>query len=220
MRVRAIFEQELSQVGEGLLQMARQVQTGVQDASIALATADLHLAEQVIAADDAIDAIERDLDERCITLLARQQPVATDLRVIVSGLRISASIERMGDLARHIAQVTRLRYPDQVLPEQAVPVFTELAEAANTVAGNVVRLLDSHDVTLAAQVEADDDVLDTLHQRTFSTTLADDWAGSVPQTVDVTLLARFYERFGDHAVSVAQRIAYLVTGDLETVTVD
>jgi len=220
MRVRAIFEQELSQVGEGLLQMARQVQTGVQDASIALATADLHLAEQVIAADDAIDAIERDLDERCITLLARQQPVATDLRVIVSGLRISASIERMGDLARHIAQVTRLRYPDQVLPEQAVPVFTELAEAANTVAGNVVRLLDSHDVRLAAQVEADDDVLDTLHQRTFSTTLADDWAGSVPQTVDVTLLARFYERFGDHAVSVAQRIAYLVTGDLETVTVD
>src|SRR5699024_9203197 len=114
-----------------------------------------------------------------------------------------ASIERMGDLARHIAQVTRLRYPAQVLPEQAAPVFAELAEAANTVAGNVVRLLESHDVTLAAQVEADDDVLDALHQRTFSTPLA-----------------RFYERFGDHAVSVAQRIAYLVTGDLETVTAD
>ncbi|WP_022918435.1 phosphate signaling complex protein PhoU [Ruania albidiflava] len=218
--MRAIFEQELSQVGEGLLQMAKQVQKGVREASTSLATADLHLAEQVIAADDAIDAIERDLDERCITLLARQQPVATDLRVIVSGLRISASIERMGDLARHIAQVTRLRYPAQVLPEQAAPVFAELAEAADTVAGNVVRLLETHDVALAAQVEADDDVLDALHQRTFTTTLAEDWAGSVPQTVDVTLLARFYERFGDHAVSVAQRIAYLVTGDLEPDTAD
>src|SRR5699024_102338 len=141
----------------GLLQMARQVQTGVREASIALATADLHLAEQVIAADDAIDAIERDLDERCITLLARQQPAATDLRAIVSGLRIIASSDRRGGLARHIAQVTRLRYPAQVLPEQAAPVFAELAEAANPVAGNVVRLLESHAVTLAAQVEADDD---------------------------------------------------------------
>lgn len=218
--MRAIFEQELSQVGEGLLQMARQVQSGVREASIALRTADLQLAERVIAADEAIDAIERDLDERCITLLARQQPVATDLRVIVSGLRISASIERMGDLARHIAQVTRMRYPELVLPDQASPVFAELAEAANTVAANVVRLLETHDVRLAAQVEADDDVLDALHQRTFATTLASDWSGSVPQTVDVTLLARFYERFGDHAVSVAQRIAYLVTGDLEPVSAD
>lgn len=218
--MRAIFEQELGQVGEGLLQMARQVQTGVREASIALATSDLQLAEEVIAADGAIDAIERDLDERCITLLARQQPVATDLRVIVSGLRISASIERMGDLARHIAQVTRLRYPANVLPTQAEAVFAELAEAANTVADSVVQLLESHDVTLAGQIEADDDQLDTLHQRTFAITLADDWEGTTTQTVDVTLLARFYERFGDHAVSVAQRIAYLVTGELDNVTAD
>lgn len=218
--MRAIFEQELGQVGEGLLQMARQVQTGVREASIALATSDLQLAEEVIAADSAIDAIERDLDERCITLLARQQPVATDLRVIVSGLRISASIERMGDLARHIAQVTRLRYPTNVLPAQAEAVFAELAEAANTVADSVVQLLESHDVALAGQIEADDDQLDTLHQRTFAITLADDWEGTTTQTVDVTLLARFYERFGDHAVSVAQRIAYLVTGELDNVTAD
>ena len=218
--MRAIFEQELGQVGEGLLQMARQVQTGVREASIALATSDLQLAEEVIAADGAIDAIERDLDERCITLLARQQPVATDLRVIVSGLRISASIERMGDLARHIAQVTRLRYPTNVLPAQAEAVFAELAEAANTVADSVVQLLESHDVALAGQIEADDDQLDTLHQRTFAITLADDWEGTTTQTVDVTLLARFYERFGDHAVSVAQRIAYLVTGELDNVTAD
>ncbi|UFU07181.1 phosphate signaling complex protein PhoU [Ruania halotolerans] len=216
--MRAIFEQELGQVGEGLLQMARQVQAAVRDASTALETADLQLAEQVIAADDAIDSIERELDERCVTLLARQQPVATDLRVIVSGLRISASIERMGDLARHIAQVTRMRYPDQALPEQAREIFAELATAANGVAANVVALLESHDLELASAIEREDDVLDELHQRTFTTTLAPDWTGSVPQTVDVTLLARFYERFGDHAVSVAQRISYLVTGELDAPT--
>ncbi|SEE92262.1 phosphate signaling complex protein PhoU [Ruania alba] len=218
--MRAIFEQELGQVGEGLLQMARQVQAAVRDASTALETADLQLAEQVIAADDAIDTIERELDERCVTLLARQQPVATDLRVIVSGLRMSASIERMGDLARHIAQVTRMRYPEHALPDQARELFAELATAANGVAANVVALLENHDLELAAAIEREDDVLDTLHQRTFTTTLADNWTGSVPQTVDVTLLARFYERFGDHAVSVAQRISYLVTGDLDVTTSD
>lgn len=213
--MRAIFEQELSQVGEGLHRMASQVQDGVRLASQALATGDLQTAEQVIDADDAIDAIERDLDERCVMLLARQQPVATDLRVIVTALRISASIERMGDLARHIAQVTRMRFPDQAIPAQAQDVFARMAEAADTVAAKVVQLLDSHDVELAAQIEADDDVLDQLHQRTFATTLSQDWEGTVAQTVDVTLLARFYERFGDHAVSVAQRISYLVTGELD-----
>lgn len=216
--MRAIFQQELSQVGDGLHEMASQVREGMQSASQALASANLQAAQQVIEADGIIDATERDLDERCVTLLARQQPVATDLRIIVTALRISASIERMGDLARHIAQVARMRFPAQAVPPQAQEIFGELAEAAGTVAANVVRVLDSHDIDLAAQIEADDDVLDRLHQRTFAMTLSPDWDGTAAQTVDVTLLARFYERFGDHAVSVAQRISYLVTGELDDPT--
>ncbi|TDE94242.1 phosphate signaling complex protein PhoU [Occultella glacieicola] len=213
--MRAIFEQELSAVGEGLLQMSRQVQTAVRDASTALAAADLQAAEQVIAADDAIDQLERELDDRCVDLLARQQPVATDLRIIVSGLRMSASIERMGDLARHVAQVTRLRYPELAIPEPARDLFAAMGEAADKAATDVVRLLETHDLELAAAVERDDDVLDHLHQQTFNLTLSPEWAGTTAQTVDVTLLARFYERFGDHAVAIARRISYLVTGDLE-----
>ena len=213
--MRAIFTQELGQVGEDLLQMSRQVADAVRDASIALSTGDLELAERVIEADSKVDELERLLDERCVVLLARQQPVATDLRIIVSGLRISASIERMGDLARHIAQVTRLRYPDAAVPEQAQQLFAQLAEAANKVANDVVELLETHDLELAAAVERDDDILDNLHLDTFRTMLDERWKGTVAETVDVTLLARFYERFGDHAVSVARRITYLVTGDLD-----
>ncbi|MBK5250597.1 MAG: phosphate signaling complex protein PhoU [Actinomycetales bacterium] len=213
--MRAIFTQELGQVGEDLLQMSRQVADAVRDASIALSTGDLELAERVIEADSKIDELERLLDERCVVLLARQQPVATDLRIIVSGLRISASIERMGDLARHIAQVTRLRYPDAAVPEQAQQLFAQLAEAANKVANDVVELLETHDLELAAAVERDDDILDNLHLDTFRTMLDERWKGTVAETVDVTLLARFYERFGDHAVSVARRITYLVTGELD-----
>lgn len=212
--MRAIFDQELSQIGEDLLHMATLVATAIRDASRALATADLQLAEQVIEADIALDELERELDERCVILLARQQPVATDLRVVVSGLRISASIERMGDLARHVAQVARLRYPEKVLPESIKPLFDEFAVAAEKVAVDLVELLQSHDLDKAAQVEKDDDILDELHRHSFTATLGPDWDGNVSQTVDVTLLGRFYERFGDHAVSVANRITYLVTGDL------
>jgi len=214
--VRAIFEQELGQVGEELLLMSRQVAAAMRDASLALRTADLELAERVIRADERIDELQHHLDERCVVLLARQQPVATDLRIVVSGLRMSASIERMGDLARHIAQVTRLRYPELVLPEPAQPLFAALADAANKVATDVVELLETHDLELAAAVERDDDILDELHKETFRVTHAVAWSGTVPQTVDITLLARYYERFGDHAVSVARRIDYLVTGDLES----
>lgn len=201
-------------MGEDLHHMATLVAEAIRNANLALATADLHLAEQVIQADMQLDALERDLDERCITLLARQQPVATDLRVVVSGLRMSASIERMGDLARHVAQVTRMRYPDKVLPASIEPLFTRFAEASNEVASDVVELLGSHDLDLAHKVERDDDILDELHRDVFTATLGPDWDGTVEQTVDVTLLGRFYERFGDHAVSVAHRITYLVTGDL------
>lgn len=213
--MRAIFDQELAQIGDDLLQMSKHVSDAIRDASTALVTGDLELSERVIEADATIDELERHLDERCVMLLARQQPVATDLRVIVSALRMSSSIERMGDLARHIAQVVRLRYPEPALPEAAKRVFADLSAAATKVSEDIVELLETHDLQLASAVERDDDVLDQLHTETFRITLADSWSGSVAQTVDVTLLARFYERFGDHAVSVARRITYLVTGDLD-----
>jgi phosphate transport system protein len=213
--VRAIFDAELEQVGDDLLQMSRHVADAIRDASEALTSGDLELAERVIEADAKVDELERQLDERCVMLLARQQPVATDLRVIVSALRMSASIERMGDLARHIAQVVRLRYPQPALPDAARQVFSELSRAAIKVSTDIVELLETRDLQLASAVERDDDVLDTLHTETFRLTLADSWTGSTAETVDVTLLARFFERFGDHAVSVARRITYLVTGDLD-----
>ncbi|MPV48440.1 phosphate signaling complex protein PhoU [Pseudactinotalea sp. HY158] len=214
--MRAIFTQELSQVGDDLVSMSRQVATAITDATTALLEGDLELAERVIDADAAVDELERELDERCVMLLARQQPVASDLRLVVSALRMSSSIERMGDLARHVAQVARLRYPNVAIPETAVPVFHRLGEAAKRVAGDVVELLESHDLSLALRVERDDDVLDQLHLDTFRLTLAQNWPGTTAETVDVTLTARFYERFGDHAVNVARRIQYLVTGDFNS----
>ncbi|HYQ77050.1 phosphate signaling complex protein PhoU [Cellulomonas sp.] len=211
--MREIFEAELKQLGDDLVAMSRRVEHAIGAAGEALLRQDLALAESVIADDLAIDALERDLDERCVLLLAQQQPVATDLRVVVSALRMSATLERMGDLARHVAQVARGRYPNAAIDPALTGVFTEMNEAARRVAQRTTQVLSSHDLTEAEGIERDDDLLDSLHEETFRVLLGPSWSGTAQQTVDVTLLGRYYERFGDHAVSVARRIVYLVTGE-------
>lgn len=211
--MREIFEAELKQLGDDLVAMSRRVEHAIGAAGEALLRQDLALAESVIADDLAIDALERDLDERCVLLLAQQQPVATDLRVVVSALRMSATLERMGDLARHVAQVARGRYPNAAIDPALTGVFTEMNEAARRVAQRTTQVLTSHDLTEAEGIERDDDLLDSLHEETFRVLLGGSWTGTPQQTVDVTLLGRYYERFGDHAVSVARRIVYLVTGE-------
>lgn len=211
--MRELFTRELDQVGDDLVQMANHVATAIEQASTALQTADLQLAEKVIDSDQLIDEIERSLDQRCVDLLARQQPVAGDLRLVVTALRMSASIERMGDLARHVAQIARGRYPQHAVPPALTATFDQMAVAAVQAARSVAELLASRDVDLAARIEAADDTLDALHRDTFRATLTQTGELSRQQIVDITLLGRYYERFGDHSVSVARRVTYLVTGD-------
>lgn len=211
--MRKIFEAELQALGDDLEQMAKLVRDAITGASNALINQDLSLAQQVIADDQHIDALERDLDERCVLLLAQQQPVATDLRVVVSVLRMSASLERMGDLARHIAEVSRRSFPNPGIPAQLRETYVEMAGAAQRVAERVYEIVASHDIVEASSIEKDDDLLDALHTNVFSTVLGPKWVGSAQETVDATLLSRYFERFGDHGVSVARRVNYLVTGD-------
>lgn len=211
--MRQIFEAELKQVGDDLTEMSRLVESAISRAGTALLTADLQLAQAVIADDHAIDQLERDLDERCVLLLAQQQPVATDLRVVVSALRMSATLERMGDLARHVAQVARGRFPRHAIAPSVEGTFAAMHDAATRVARRTTTLLTTRDLEVAANIERDDDLLDQLHQDTFAALLTEDWTGDAQATIDVTLVGRYYERFGDHGVSVARRVAYLVTGD-------
>ena len=210
--MRTIFIAELAQLGDDLVTMSRLVETAVSTAGTALLTADLTLAESVIAGDAAIDALEGQIDERCIQILVKQQPVARDLRIVVTALRMTASLERMGDLAQHIAAVARLRYPANAVPGPMVHTFAEMVDAAVRVARRTTTLLETHDLELAAQIEADDDTLDDLHAKTFTSVLGPAWGGAPQEVIDVTLVGRYLERFGDHAVSIARRIVYLVTG--------
>lgn len=211
--MRKVFQAELHQIGEGLIEISALVGVAITKATTAFAAADLQQAQDVIAADARIDFLQNDLDERAIDVLALQGPVASDLRMIVGSLRMSASLERMGDLARHIAQLTRLRYPNPVIPASLTETFAELARLDIHISEKVTELLDSRDLALVADIAAAKGKISELHKHVFSTMAAPEWNETPATTVDVTLASRYFERFGDHGVSVARKVSYLVTGE-------
>jgi phosphate transport system protein len=184
----------------------------VTRAGAALLEPNLQLAQQVIDGDRDLDALHRSVDERCIHVLAQQAPVATDLRTVVSALQMSATLERMGDLAQHVAEVARGRYPAHAIAESARETFAAMVAAAEDATSRVTQLLRARELDLAMSVESDDDVLDDLHAETFATILGPSWSGTAQEAVDITLVGRYLERIGDHATSIARRIVFLVTG--------
>src|SRR3712207_4728307 len=145
--MREVFPQELTEGRERLVTIAELVATSIEHATRAFNESDVSLAEQVIADDDRIDELALSLDELAINILARQQPVARDLRIVVSALRISASLERMGDLAEHIAQLARYRFPEKVVPDTLRPTFAELGQLDVAIARKLTRLLRSEEHT-------------------------------------------------------------------------
>jgi phosphate transport system protein len=211
--MRQQFHGELEGLSELMVEMTRLVGSAVGRATTALLDGDLELAESVIAADEQVDALQVELEGRAMQLLARQQPVATDLRVIVTALRMSADLERMGDLARHIAKLARMRYPNSAIPAELRATILQMGQAAERIVAKTGSVIASRDLQVAGQLETDDDVMDGLHRELFAVLLDEDWAHGVETAVDVTLCGRFYERFADHAVSVARRVTFLVTGE-------
>lgn len=196
-----------------LVEIATLVSVSIENATRAFNDSNVALAETVIADDTKIDTAALELDELAINILARQQPVARDLRIVVSALRISASLERMGDMAEHIAQLARYRFPDKVVPKSLRSTFSELGELDVEIAKKLVELLKTEDPKLAEEIRNDDDKIDALHLSVFDKVLGETWKGAAVDTVDATLASRYHERFADHAVSIAKKVQYLATGD-------
>lgn len=213
--MRKVFQADLQQIGEDLIEMSQRVANAMERAWDSLSNADVDLAQEVIAEDAKIDFLQTQLDERAIDTLALQGPVASDLRMIVGSLRMSASLERMGDLARHLAQLSRLRFPKHAVPAAIAETFSQMAELDIQIAREVGRLLDTRDLGIASEIINLNRQLDQLHSSVFKIIAQDDWKEDAPTTVDVSLTSRYLERFGDHGVSVARKVTYLVTGEWE-----
>jgi phosphate transport system protein len=210
--LRSAFQDELDGVTQTLVDLSALVSDAVTRATHALLNADIKEAEEVIAADDRIDDIQHELDARIIDIIARQQPVASDLRALVTALRMSADLERMGDMAHHIAKITRLRHPNSAVPPELLSTIEEMGRVARLISDKVGGVINSRDVDTALEVEKDDDEMDKLHRKLFTTLMDDSWSHGTESAIDITLIGRYYERYADHAVSVARRVYFLVTG--------
>ncbi len=210
--MRETYHVELSAAADDLVTLTQLIGTAVTVATKALLETDLAAAESVISADAEIDRLHDDLEARCFTLLARQAPVAGELRTVVATLRMIGDLARMGDLAAHIAKIARMRYPKSAVPESMVPNFVRMADLVTQMVGMASQTLRDKDVLNAERMAERDDEVDELRSLQFRTLLDDDWPHGVEAAVDCALLGRYYERIADHAVLLGSRIIFIVTG--------
>lgn len=211
--MRTAYHERLAALSELLGEMCGLSGQAMERATQALLQADLVLAEQVIGDHDQITAMSHQAEESAFVLLALQAPVAGDLRAIVSSIQIVADIDRMGALALHVAKIARRRHPQHALPEEVNGYFAEMGRVAVELGNSAQEVLLSRDPEKAARIREEDDAMDDLHRHLFSVLMDREWKHGVAAAVDVTLLGRFYERFADHAVEVARRVIFQVTGN-------
>ncbi|KFI45700.1 phosphate transport system protein [Bifidobacterium bohemicum] len=212
--MRVIYNQELKDVADDVEHLTQAVSQAMHGAGKALIDGDMDTARAVANGDKAIDEIAKRVIDQCVRFLAQQSPVATDLRVIVATQRLSTTLERMGDLAQHIALTVLRTSPSSPLPDDEATraVFQRMREFLDITADRLPGMLADRDTGTAEEVIRDDNQLDEMHDRTFDVVLSDSWNGTKQQLIDVVLLARFMERLGDHAVSVARQVVYIVSG--------
>jgi len=210
--MRDAFHEQLDSVFDDLSGIAARVGDAVRLATSALLTGDAEIAERVISADVEIDLARERVEDKAFSLLSLQQPVAGDLRTIVAALRMVSELERMGDLSVHVAKIARLRTPNVAVPEEVRPTMSRMAEVAQDMVAQLLQIITGRDVEAAIELGRDDEEMDQLRRTSFTELLSDDWSHGVEAAVDIALLGRYYERIADHAVSVANRVVFVVTG--------
>jgi len=211
--MRDAYHDEMDAITDQLVAMTRLVGHAMSVATEALLSSDLAAAESVIDADAAIDALRENVERRTVDLIARQQPVARDLRALTTGLRTAADLERSGDLAAHVAKLARRRFPGCAVPPELQATIRQMGDVAAVVVDKAGDVIVSRDASRAHELEADDDIMDELHKELLLAMLAPDWKYGVDTAIDLALAGRYYERYADHAVSVARQVVYLVTGN-------
>lgn len=203
---------QLAILTDQLAAMCKMVGSAMDRATTALLEVDLALAEQVIGGHAAIVAAGARVEEDGLVLLGRHAPLGRNLRAIVGAVQIVADIERMGVLARHIAEIARRRHPRSALPEGVNSYFAEMARIALDLAANANQVIASCDLGRARYIRDADEAMDRLHRQMFTVMMDGAWDHGTTAAVDVTLLSRYYERFADHAVEISRRVIFQATG--------
>jgi len=211
--IRSVFQDELDNVSQSLVDLTAMVASSMTKATTAILSCDLKLAEEVIATDVKIDDYQHETDFRIIDIIARQQPVASDLRALVTALRMGSDLERMGDLSHHVAKVARLRHPNAAVPPELVAIIQAMGVSAVAITEKTGVVIATRNTEMALEIERDDDVMDDLHRKLIAVLIEPTWKHGIETAIDLTLLGRYYERYADHAVSISRRVYFLVTGE-------
>jgi phosphate transport system protein len=211
--IRSVFQDELDNVSQSLVDLTAMVASSMTKATTAILSCDLKLAEEVIATDVKIDDYQHETDFRIIDIIARQQPVASDLRALVTALRMGSDLERMGDLAHHVAKIARMRHPNAAVPPELVSIIQAMGVSAVAITEKTGVVIATRNTQMALEIERDDDVMDDLHRKLIAVLIEPTWKHGIETAIDLTLLGRYYERYADHAVSISRRVYFLVTGE-------
>jgi phosphate transport system protein len=202
----------LDELSELLARMCTQAATSLRGATAGLLDGRLRLAEKILAEDATMRTLRAGVEGVAVDALLFHAPVAGDLRRVLAAIRSSADLERMGVLARHVAEAAVRRGTPCAVPEQVRPAFAEMGKVGVGLAHKAAEVVRTCNVLLAIELDRDDEAMDALHARMFEVLMDRSWPHGIAAAVDVTLLARYYERFADHAVLVATETATAVTG--------
>jgi phosphate transport system protein len=209
--VRAAYHDELAEITSRLVEITRRVGELMQRASTALLSGNVAVADQVISEASELALLRTNVEAVALRLMAQQQPVATDLRALLSAFDINYALERMGALVVHIAKIAA-NSPGIGTCDDVLPMLNRAANLAGRITGLTTDLLATRDLALLSQIEETENAMDALRSELFTATLAPSWAHGVELCVRVSEAARYYERYADHAESIAYRVAFIVNG--------
>ncbi len=211
--VREAYHKDLHKLREEILNMGSLVGKAIGDSVMSLKNRDVEIAQKVIDMDNDIDAFDHSIEENCMRLLALQQPMARDLRLIISVLKMSIDLERMGDLALEIAVITKMT--SDVPPVKPLIDIPRMSEICQDMLANTMKALENKDIELAKQVAKRDDEVDALFdqiRRELITIMIDD-PKKITGAQHLTFVARYLERIGDHITNLCESVVFMVTGE-------
>ncbi|MGE3288131.1 MAG: phosphate signaling complex protein PhoU [Pseudonocardia sp.] len=201
---------QLDQLGACVAGMCSTASTALAHATTALVDGRERLAAKVAEGDPEITRLREETERIASETLAIHSPVAGDLRTVVAALRATSDADRMARLAQHVAEVAVRRTP--CVPSEVAPAFREMGRCAVGLGRKAAEVARTRNVVLAVELDSEDDAMDELHRRMFAVMMHPSWPHGVTAAVDATLLARYYERFADHAVKIAHLTVWAVTG--------
>lgn len=213
MDLRGVLGTELDEIRREIVLLAAHVTDAIPAATEALLSRDAGAAQQIIDRDDVLDGLSLDIEERCYRTLARQQPVASDLRALVVASRMVAEIERSGDLVVNVCKVTCALGPLELSPEIRGTI-EQMGDQAARLFRMCVDAYAEGDAALAARLDRLDDHLDQLHADFLDMVVRWGEGGHVREAIRLAMIGRYLERIGDHAVNIGERVQYLVDGEL------